>query len=262
MLSIEGRLINIEGETLGRVEIGDNGLISKVSSPTGKADRVFNDELIFPGFVDIHVHSRECQDHSQDYKEDFVSSGQAAINGGVTAFADMPNNPVPPIDDESYSQKFDLAKKSEVLVLLYVGIGPKTKPLIKRKVPYKVYMSKSVGDLFFESFEDLEKVLSKYEGQSVSFHCEDPKILQNSSGEKSHELRRPSLAELTAVDFALKMIEKYQLIGKVCHISTVEALQKIIQAKKGGLNVSVEISPHHLFFDQSNITSANHFLCR
>ena len=50
----------------------------------------------------------------------------------------MPNNPIAPIDDESYEAKNNLAKKSSVEVLLYGGIGPKTNPLVK-KVPYKVF---------------------------------------------------------------------------------------------------------------------------
>ena len=55
--------------------------------------------------MDLHVHARECTDHSQDYKEDFETAGEAAVNGGVVAFMEMPNNPMPPIDDQSYREK-------------------------------------------------------------------------------------------------------------------------------------------------------------
>ena len=129
MFSIEGNTINIDGQKRKRVEIGNDGLISRVGNPTGKADVVLKDELIFPGFIDLHVHARECSDHSWDYKEDFTTAGQAAINGGVVAFADMPNNPLPPVDDKSYADKYLLAQKCPVDVLLYAGIGPWTQPL-------------------------------------------------------------------------------------------------------------------------------------
>ena len=206
MFSIEGIIANT-GERK-RIEIDQTTeLITKVGEPTGVADVLLKDELIFPGFVDLHVHARECTDHSQDYKEDFKTAGEAAINGGVVAFAEMPNNPVPPIDNSSYDAKNILAKKSGVEVLLYAGIGPHTEPL-SRKVPYKVFMGPSIGELFFTDKIDLEKVISKYSGQNVSFHCEDPEILNKNKNETTHERRRPPEAETSAIDFALSMIEK------------------------------------------------------
>ena len=252
MISIEGNIVNVDSHSRGRIEIGDDGLILSVGEATGKANVILKDELIFPGFIDVHVHARECADHSQDYKEDFVSAGAAAVNGGVVAFADMPNNSVPPVDEKSYEEKGQLAKKSAVDVLLYAGIGPKTFPLAK-KVPYKVFMGKSVGDLFFESFEGLDKALEKYKGQSVSFHCEDPKILAANINKQSHEAKRPAEAETSAIDFALLIIEKYNLQGKICHVSTAEGVGKIASAKKRGLKVTAEVTPHHLYFDNTVI---------
>ena len=251
MFTIEGQIVNIDAISRGRIEIDPaTGLIVKVGEPTGKADIVLDQELIFPGFVDLHVHARECAAHSQDYKEDFTTAGQAAINGGVVAFAEMPNNTTPPVDDASYEEKLLLAKKSSAEVVLYAGLGPATKPLAK-KVPYKVYMGKSVGDLFFIDFETLDKALENYKGQQVSFHAEDPKILADNSNQSSHELKRPPEAENSAVDFALKMIEKYKLQGRICHLSTKAGLEKIIKAKKSGISVTCEVAPHHLYYDVS-----------
>jgi dihydroorotase len=250
MLSIEG--ITVNSGKRQRIEIGDQGLILKVSEPAGTADVVLGEELIFPGFIDIHVHAREDVSHKQDYKEDFTTAGEAAINGGVTAFLEMPNNPVPPVDDASYEAKNSLAKKSPVTVLIYAGIGPETKPLSK-KVPYKVFMGPSVGDLFFTTLEDLEKTLERYQGECVSFHCEDPKLLEENKDAVTHILRRPPEAEMKAVDFALMLIKKYKLVGKICHASTLSSIEKIMVAKHGGLNVTVEVTPTHLFFDESMV---------
>lgn len=257
MLTIEGNIVKLNITERGRVEIGDDGLILSVGKETGAADLVLKDELIFPGFVDLHVHARECVDHSQDYKEDFISAGQAAINGGVAAFAEMPNNPLPPIDDVSYEEKNQLAKKCAVDVVLYAGTTPNTKPL-PSKVPYKVYIGKSVGNLFFDSFDELNKFLENYRGQNVSFHCEDPNILRQNINMPSHEQKRPEAAEISAVDFALKMIEKYSIIGKICHCSTAEGMQKIVSAKKRGVKATMEVTPHHLYFDETMMTKENH----
>ena len=257
MLTIEGNIVNIDKISRGRIEIGDDGLISSIGQETGSADIVLKDELIFPGFVDLHVHARECADHSQDYKEDFTSAGQAATNGGIVAFAEMPNNPVPPIDEKSYADKYELTKKSAVEIVLYAGTNPASKPLTI-KVPYKVYISKSVGDLFFDSYDQLDGFLENYRGQNISFHCEDPKILKDNAEQATHEQRRPAAAEISAVEFALKMIEKYNLIGKICHLSTAEAANQVADAKTRGVKVTAEITPHHLYFDETMMTAENH----
>ena len=257
MLSMEGIIVNTTGQERGRIEIDQKtGLIAKISEPTGVADMVFKDELIFPGFIDLHVHARECFDHSQDYKEDFKTAGEAAINGGVVAFMEMPNNPTPPVDAKSYIEKKELAQRCPIEVVLYAGIGENTKPL-EKIVPYKVFMGPSIGDLFFHSLLDLEKVLAQYQGCSVSFHCEDPKILEDNKAQTTHEKRRPPEAEIKAIDFALLMIEKYNLQGKICHCSTREGIEKIKNAKIHKLNVVAEVSPHHLYFSQEILTENN-----
>ena len=249
MFSIEGIIANTGEKKC--IEIDTNtGLIVNVAEPSGIADLVLKDEIIFSGFIDLHVHAREDASHKQDYKEDFITAGEAAINGGVVAIGEMPNNPVPPVDDDSFETKNNLTKKSPITIVLYAGIGPNAKPLFK-KVPYKVFMGPSVGDLFFTSNEELEKVLEKYENQYVSFHCEDPKILEENANKNTHEAKRPPEAEISAVDFALKLIEKYNLVGKICHCSTIEGINKIIDAKKRGINVTVEVTPHHLYFDET-----------
>lgn len=257
ILAIEGIVVNTDGEKRGRIEIDlTTGLIIKVGEPTGIADVMLRDELIFPGFVDLHVHARECADHSQDYKEDFMTAGAAAMAGGVVAFAEMPNNPTPPIDDKSYADKKRLSQKSPVEVVLYAGIGKDTQPLLE-SVPYKVFMGPSVGGLFFQSREELEKVLAQYRGCSVSFHCEDPEILEKNKNESTHEKRRPKEAEMSAIDFALLMIKKYDLQGKICHCSTREGIEKIKEAKASKVNVLAEVSPHHLYFDSEMLTDEN-----
>lgn len=251
MLSIEGIIVSHKGQSRGRIEIDKfTGLITKVGEVTGVADVVFKDELIFPGFIDLHVHAREDVSHTHDYKEDFKTAGEAAINGGVVAFLEMPNNPIPPVNDESYNAKKELTENSPISILLYAAIGKSTKPL-SRKVPYKVFMGKSIGDMYFNSKEELEETLKDYIGQHISFHCEDPKIMDASSNASTHEERRPAVAEYTAIDIAIDCIEKYNLHGKICHASTTEGIEKIKKAKERGVNITVEVTPHHLYFDET-----------
>lgn len=256
-LRLEGTLVNYDRVFEGAVEIDlATGLIAEIGPATGRSDVDCSGCLIFPGFGDIHIHAREDVSGAQSYKEDFRTASAAAVHGGVVQVVDMPNNPVAPVDDVRYAAKEALTGVSDVHVTLYAGIGPGTRPLA-RHVPYKVYMGPSVGDLFFTSQAQLEEVIANYRGRNVSFHCEDPEILEASKGEALHELRRPARAEVTATRFALELIERYHLQGKLCHYSTGEGLQQIVAAKQRGVRVTCEVTPHHLFFDTSMLTPEN-----
>jgi dihydroorotase len=258
LLRIEGTIVRREGTSFGEISINqDSGLIESVGNPTGKAEIILDRRhLIFPGFGDLHVHAREDESGSQNYKEDFESMSHAAIRGGVTHVGDMPNNPISPTTAERYKKKAELARKSLVRVTLYGGIGPVTKPFPFR-VPYKAFMGPSVGDLFFTSYEELEEVIACYPGEYVSFHCEDPSVLEKNKNELTHEARRPKEAEISGVDFALYLIQKYRLHGKLCHISLLDGVRKAVESKRRGASVTIEVTPHHLYFDASMITEKN-----
>ena len=255
-LSVEGKIANHDREFDGRIEIDlTSGLIENVSPVTGSAD-ILAKGIIFPGFVDLHIHAREDASGRMNYKEDYITCSQAAINGGVVAFADMPNTPTAPVNDEIYEEKKEIAKKSLVDATVYAAIGPGTEPLSFR-VPYKVYMGPSVGNLYFASQWELEEVIKKYKGKHISFHCESPEVMQKYKDEPTHERQRPPGAESTAVEFALELIQKYDLRGKICHTSSRETVEKIMAAKKSGVAVTSEVTLHHLFFDEGMLTREN-----
>ncbi|QDV50591.1 amidohydrolase family protein [Gimesia fumaroli] len=255
---IQGTLVSSSGTFKSQIRV-DGNYIVEVGPNLGQADITFSDDcLIFAGMGDIHIHARDDVSESQTYKEDFCTAGAAAINGGVVHVADMPNNPVPPITDESYHEKArHLAKRNPPIhFTLYAGIGPGTRPL-SFAVPYKAYMGPSVGDLFFKTLEQLDETLSHYRGCNVSFHCEDPILLDEHANAATHEAKRPAECEISATRFALQMIEKYDLKGKLCHYSVGEGLPLIREARSRGVRVTCEVTPHHLYFDQSDLTDEN-----
>jgi dihydroorotase len=207
---------------------------------------------------DIHIHARQDVTGRDNYKETFATAAAAALHGGVVHVADMPNNPVAPVDDASYAAKEQLLAEARLSVAftLYAGIGPGTRPL-QRRVPYKVYMGQSVGELYFTSLEELDRTLASYRGQAVSFHCEDPLLLEKHKAAPTHEARRPPECEVSATRFALAMIEKHSLVGKLCHYSVAEGLPLIRAARARGLSVTAEVTPHHVFFDTAQLTPEN-----
>jgi len=237
---------------MGRVQVKiENGLISAVGDLGFSRDQIdfyFEDDcLAFCGMGDIHIHAREDVSQKNIYKEDFHSASLAAINGGVTFTADMPNNPIAPIDDESYLGKLALINRSKIPLFIYAGIGPGTSPL-SFKVPYKAYMGPSVGELFFKDDLELEQAIERYRGQWVSFHCEDPVELAKHSHAPTHAERRPQSCEILATHTALRLIETYGLNGKLCHYSAGEGLALIRAAKERGVSVTCEVTPQHLYF--------------
>ena len=132
MLRIEGRIVHPDREFDGAIEIDpETGLIERVGPVTGSSDLDCSNCLIFPGFGDIHIHAREDVSGKQTYKEDFTTASAAAIHGGVTHVADMPNNPAAPVDDASYAAKERLVAQQNLPVAftLYAGVGPGTRPL-------------------------------------------------------------------------------------------------------------------------------------
>jgi dihydroorotase len=257
-LLVEGMLADVDGVRKGRVLIQE-GLIAEIGDVPGEPDEVFGDDcLVFAGMGDVHIHAREDVTRLDCHKETFATAAAAALNGGVVHVADMPNNPAAPVDDSTYAAKESLVRRGHFPVhfTLYAGIGPHTRPL-QRLAPYKAYMGPSVGSLYFTSLEQLDETLHAYRGQNVSFHCEDPVLLDKYSDASSHEGRRPPECELSATRVALEMIAKHQLTGKLCHYSIGEGLEMIRHAKRRGFPVTVEATPHHLFFDTSMLTPHN-----
>ncbi len=257
MKILQGNVVSSSGVNRQQIYYDpQTGIINNITSTDQdiqNADDTFGEDfLIFPGMGDIHVHVREDVSKKHNHKEDFTSASQAALNGGVTFIMDMPNNPIPPIDDQSYIAKNELTNKSLIPAMLYAGIGPKTNPL-SFEVPYKVYMGPSIGDLFFKDDQGLDQTLSRYNGKCVSFHCEDYDILMANKNEKFHHTRRPPEAEIEAVKKAIYLTEKYNLKTIICHCSTAKSVELINKAKNKGLKIKVEVAPHHLYFSQEKV---------
>ncbi|MDE2041208.1 MAG: amidohydrolase family protein [Patescibacteria group bacterium] len=260
-LSIAGTIVNHDSSFTGTVIIDrDSGLISEIGGYSGTADIVPpNRCFILPGLIDVHVHGRQDATDEESYKEDFISLGNAGVNGGVVFVCSMGNTPKPPVDDATYDELAALAAASPIPVLLYAMIGPDTNPLF-RSVPYKLCHARTTGKndkIFFPTRLSIYKAAFRYRGHHVSNHCENLEILKECGHEEAHEARRPAHAETTSIDDALELIEYVFGFGKICHCSVPTGIEKIRAAKRRGVRVTCEVTPHHLYFDTSMITPEN-----
>ncbi len=97
MKIIEAKCVTSEG--VRRQQIAFDEIIHEVGDLKQKPDFSFNDDcLLFAGMGDIHIHAREDVSGKNNYKEDFLTTQSAMLNGGVTHAGDMPNNHIAAVD--------------------------------------------------------------------------------------------------------------------------------------------------------------------
>ncbi|MCA1960288.1 MAG: dihydroorotase family protein [Desulfomonile sp.] len=222
-------------------------------------------KLLFPGFVDIHVHAREypCPSPSDTdahakweaacRKETFLSAGMAALNGGVTLFCAMPNDPVPPSDETSYARKQELAASSPCPAIVYAAVTPKSEPWAD--LPYKIYLDPAPSPVSFRSWSQLVETLPRFSGCRVFFHAEDPELLAETARTGPRWWTRPPEVEISAVARILELTTKLGLRSHICHVSTKRAAELIAEYNRtADRKVSCEVTPHHLFFSVQDST--------
>lgn len=215
--------------------------------------------LIFPGFIDIHVHARDYARppsgnaearrkwEAATRKETFQSVGNAAVNGGVTLFAAMPNDPEPPSTPDSYRAKSQASSSCPCPIVLFASITSTSEPW--EDLPYKVYLDAKRSLTSFASWKELSETLQRYQGCRVFFHAEDPEILGRKSSSGPRWRTRPPEAEVCAVDKILELTTKLALRTHICHVSTQGAVELIREHNtRSSVPVTCEVTPHHLFF--------------
>ena len=187
--------------------------------------------LVLPGLFDPHVHLREP---GATHKEDIASGTHAALAGGVVAILDMPNNRPPIHTPERLQAKTDRFAKQAVcdygLFCTYTGgpIGP-ILAMAPRVCGLKLYLDHTFGDILLTDLELIDALFAAWPGPGpIAVHAEPPMI-----------------------DWALQAAERHHQPVHICHIPTPDALVAVDRARQAGTSASCEITPHHLFLDES-----------
>lgn len=222
---------------------------------------------VFPALIDPHVHFRTP---GMEYKEDWRTGAKAAIRGGCTTVFDMPNTKPPTITAELMQEKKDLIDKQlkeaniPLRYQLFFGADKNHLNEISRVkdacIGIKVFMGCSTGNLVVDDDESLHAVFSiaAKENMLVAVHAEDEHLIQerkaNYKGEmnyQAHSIIRNVEVATVAVEKAINLTRQYGTRLYVLHASTAEEVALIKAAKKDGLPVFAETTPHHLFFNTS-----------
>lgn len=230
--------------------------------------------LVFPGFIDSHVHFR---DPGQTEKEDFFSGSQAAAAGGFTTVCDMPN--VVPCCSSSVALQeriADAEKKSVVDFGFYgaAGFGNFSQLAALNEIGitgFKTFLQpgpKGQEDNFsgLVAYDDGELWLLMNQTAKIGtrhfFHCENYRIIEKMSAYLKEQGRvdysfhyqsRPNIAEAQSIATVLQFAKATRQKVGICHISTVEGCELIKKAKADGIDVVAETCFHYLAYSNKAI---------
>src|SRR4051812_19281825 len=228
----------------------------KLATATTKADRTIDASgcFVVPGLIDIHVHFREPGDEEE---ETIASGSAAAVAGGFTTVCCMPNTK-PPLDNEGMIEF--VRRESERVGLANVyPIGAITKGRAGKELAEIGSMLQrgaiaisddGVGVADAAVMRKALQYTKMFDGLIMQ-HCEEPSLGGGAmhAGLVSTILGLPGIpAEAEQLMIARDMMLN-RTIGchyHVQHISTAYSVELVRMGKREGLNITAEVSPHHL----------------
>lgn len=208
-----------------------------------------------------------------EYKGDMQSESTAANAGGVFTVCDMPNTNPPTSSVETFRDKVARASKIKNCdIRFFFGITESShleelkklwedEELKKRCCGVKVFFDHSTGDqkASKDVIEEAFKVCAELRIPIVA-HCEDAQINEDArhmilakAGDSNaldvsfHSLMRPCASEAKAIEDAINLATRYSAQLHIAHLSTALGINLVREAKEKNVNVTCEVSTHHLF---------------
>ena len=223
--------------------------------------------VLFPGFVDVHVHLREP---GFSYKETIRTGTLAAAHGGFAHVAAMPNlDPVPDCAAALAVQRAIIEKDALVHVHPYgtVSVGEKGEQLadLDGLAPGVIAFSDDGRGVQSESLMREAMMQCRRLGKILAAHCEDNSLLHggyihDGAYACAHGHRGIcSESEWGPIARDLRLAEETGCAYHVCHVSTKESVALIRAAKRRGVDVTCETAPHYLTFTDEDLQEDGRF---
>ena len=244
------------------VSIGD-----RISCPADAVSIDLHKAVLFPGFVDVHVHLREP---GFSYKETILTGTLAAAHGGFAHVAAMPNlDPVPDCAAALAVQRAIIEKDALVHVHPYgaVSVGEKGERLadLEGLAPGVIAFSDDGRGVQSESLMREAMMQCRRLGKILAAHCEDNSLLHggyihDGAYARAHGHRGIcSESEWGPIARDLRLAEETGCAYHVCHVSTKESVALIRAAKRRGVDVTCETAPHYLTFTDEDLQENGRF---
>jgi dihydroorotase len=236
-----------------------DGRIVKViakATPKDKARKTIDasGKLVTPGLIDLHVH---CREPGHEEEETIASASAAAVAGGFTTICAMPNTH-PPVDDDT-AINYILQRSIDARRTRVLPIGCITKGRAGEEMA-EIGMMKQAGAVGFTddgagiaSTSTMYRALQYASMLDVPLmqHCQDPELGGGVMNSGAVAVRLglsgiPAAAETLMLQRDLELVARTNARYHVQHVSTAGGVALIRQAKKDGLPVTAEATPHHL----------------
>ncbi|MEW6556921.1 MAG: dihydroorotase [Elusimicrobiota bacterium] len=239
---------------------------AKCQMPNAKVIDAKN-KIVTPGLIDIHTHLRE-PGHSDE--ETIASGTRAAASGGFTTIFAMPNTH-PPIDSVT-GVKFVLMTAMHEGIVNVLPVGAITKGQ-KGEELAEIGKMKNAGIVAISddgkpvmNANIMRKALeySKMFDLPVISHCEDTNLTKDGEMNEGYistvlglkGIPRQAEEIIVARDIALCELTDGRL--HIAHISTAKSVELVRDAKKRGVKITAEVTPHHLSLTDKEIKNRNY----
>ncbi len=263
---VDGRLVDTDVlikdgkiQALGKNLVAEDS-VNKLIDASGK--------LVAPGLVDVHVHFR---DPGLTYKETVETGSKAAAHGCFTTVGAMPNvDPVPDTPEKMQQMIKHNQQTGVVHVAQYSSVtvnrqGDQSVDFQAMKDAGAFAFSNDGSGIqtagtMYRAMEGAAKV-----GLPLAAHVEDNSLLFGgvmTAGKRAKELGlpgAPSVSESAQVARDLVLAKATGVHYHICHVSTKESVELVRLAKKEGVNVTCEVTPHHLLLADKDIPANNSY---
>ncbi len=218
--------------------------------------------IVAPGFVDMHVHLREP---GREDKETILTGSKAAAAGGFSSITCMPNTQ--PVNDSEAITRFILERAGRAGLVNVFPAGAITKGLQGKELAEIGEMVKAGVVAITDDGKSVENnqimrralEYSKIFDIPVIDHCEDRQLAASGHMNESAVSTRLGVRGISRaaeeLDVARDTILSRITGGRVhiAHLSTQESLSRVRQAKKQGIAVTCEVTPHHFILNDEDI---------
>ncbi|MET8506746.1 dihydroorotase [Streptomyces sp. NPDC004787] len=260
VLGGEARDVLIDGEVIAAVGTGLDAGDAQVIEAEG--------QILLPGLVDLHTHLREP---GREDSETVLTGTRAAASGGYTAVFAMANTF--PVADTAgvVEQVYRLGKEAgycDVQPIGAVTVGLEGKKLAELGAMHDSAAGVTVFSDDGKCVDDaviMRRALEyvKAFGGVVAQHAQEPRLTegaQMNEGVVSAELGLggwPAVAEESIIARDVLLAEHVGSRVHICHLSTAGSVEIVRWAKSRGIDVTAEVTPHHLLLTDEMVRSYN-----